>query len=150
MYELLKYIHVVCAIIWVGGAVYIQVLAFRVQRSGDPSLLGRLGPEIEFIGTRVFVPASVILFVAGVALTAQRWSFQQAWISIAMVLWFVSLLVGALFLGPQSKKLGALVATDGPAAPSVAAVSARLFLVSRLELVSFAVIVALMVFKPGV
>ena len=108
-------------------------------------MLGRLGPDIEFIGTRVFVPASVILFLAGVALTAQRWSFQQAWISIAMVLWFVSLLVGALFLGPQSKKLGALVATDGPAAPSVAAVSARLFLVSRLELVSFAVIVALMV-----
>ena len=150
MYDLIKYIHVVAAIIWVGGAVYIQILAYRVQHSDDPSMLARLGPEIGFIGTRVFAPASIILFIAGVLMVLQRWQFQQLWISVAMLLWFVSLLVGILFLGPQSEKLGALVAAEGPASPNVAAKSARLFLVSRLELISFAVIVALMVFKPGI
>ncbi len=149
MYELAKYIHILCAIIWVGGALYVQVLAIRIQRSGDPSVMGRLGPEIEFIGTRVFVPASILLFLAGAFMTSQRWAFSQAWVSIAIVLWLVSVLVGSFYLGPQSKKIGQLVAAEGPGSPAAGALLGRVFLISRLELVSFAVIVALMVFKPG-
>jgi uncharacterized membrane protein len=149
MYELAKYIHILCAIIWVGGALYIQILAIRIQRSSDPSVMGRLGPEVEFIGTRVFVPASILLFLAGAFMTSQRWAFSQAWISIAIVLWLVSVLVGSFYLGPQSKKIGQLVAAEGPGSPGAGALLGRVFLISRLELVSFAVIVALMTFKPG-
>ena len=148
MYDVAKYVHILSAVIWVGGAVYVQLLVLRAQRS-DPTLVGRLGPEIEFIGTRVFIPASILLFVAGLYMTANRWSFSQTWISIAIALWLLSVLVGSLYLGPQSKKIGQLVAAEGPASPAAGVLLARIFLISRLELVSFAVIIALMVFKPG-
>ena len=147
MYDLAKYVHILCAVIWVGGAVYIQLLAIRTQRS-DPTVIGRLGPEIEFIGTRVFVPASILLFIAGLFMTAERWSFSQAWISAAIALWLLSVLVGSFYLGPQSKKIGQLVAAEGPASPAAGALLSRVFLISRVELVSFAVIISLMVFKP--
>jgi uncharacterized membrane protein len=150
MYDLAKYIHILCAIIWVGGAVYVQILAIRIERSSDPSVMGRLGPEVEFIGTRVFVPASIVLLLAGAFMVSQRWAFTQAWISVAIVLWLGSILVGSFYLGPQSKRIGQLVAAEGPASPAAGALLSRVFLISRLELVSFAVIVALMVFKPGV
>ena len=42
-----------------------------------------------------------------------------------------------------------LVAAEGPASPAAGVRLARIFLISRLELVSFAVIIFLMVFKPG-
>ena len=59
MYQLLLFIHIVCAVIWVGGAIYAQLLALRVTRSPDPSELPHLARHIEHIGTRVFLPAAV-------------------------------------------------------------------------------------------
>lgn len=149
MYELIKYVHVLAAITWVGGALYAQLMAIQVQRSSDPDDLAKFGRSAESIGTRVFIPASIVLFAAGAILVAQRWSFSQAWVEIAIVLWLVSLLAGAFYIGPRSKRIGELFETEGPSSVAARTLMARLFLVSRLELVSFAVIVFLMVVKPG-
>jgi len=78
MYQLLLYVHIICAVIWVGGAVYAQLLAYRVARSPDPAELPQLARHIEFIGTRVFLPAALLLFIAGTAMTLQAWSFGKA------------------------------------------------------------------------
>ena len=146
---MIKYVHVLAAITWVGGAFYAQMLALQVQRSTDPDDIPKLGRNAEAIGTRVFLPSAIILFIAGAILVAQRWSFSQAWVSIAIALWLASVLAGALYLGPRSKRIGELFAIEGPSSVAARALLARLFLVSRLELVSFAVIVFLMVVKPG-
>jgi uncharacterized membrane protein len=150
VYDLIKYVHVLAAITWVGGALYAQLMAIQIQRSNDMEDVPKFGRQVESIGTRVFLPASIVLFIAGAILVAQRWSFTQAWVSIAIALWLVSLLLGALYLGPRSKRIGELFAAEGPSSPAARTLVDRLFLVSRIELVSFAVIVFLMVVKPGV
>jgi uncharacterized membrane protein len=150
VYELLLFIHIACAIIWVGGAVTVQLFALRAERSTDPADLPRIGSTAEFIGMRIFLPASLLLFVAGLIMVIQRWSFGDLWVSVSMALWLLSVLVGALYLGPRTGKIAALFAAEGPTSVAGRAGLARLFLVSRLELISFAIIVALMTFKPGV
>jgi uncharacterized membrane protein len=149
MYQLLLFVHIVCAVIWVGGAVYAQMLAFRVTRSGDPSELPRLALHIEYIGSRVFMPAAVLLFVAGAAMTLQAWSFGQTWIAISVALWVLSAVVGAVYLGPRVKRAAELFQAEGPTSQTGRQLIDRLFLVSRLELLWFALIIALMSFKPG-
>jgi uncharacterized membrane protein len=149
VYEALKYIHILAAIVWVGGAFFTQMLAIKATRSGDPADLARTGRDIGIVGGRVFPLASIILLIAGILLVIQRWSFTQAWIAIALVLWLASLLSGVLYLGPQAARIGELFAAEGPTSVAAQARLSRVFLVSRLELVSFAVIVFLMVFKPG-
>lgn len=147
MYEVLLFVHIACAIIWVGGAIYAQLISLQFAEPADRPRLGR---AFEHIGTRVFVPASVLLFIAGLAMTAQRWSFSDLWINVSMLLWLVSLLAGALYLGPRLKRAAALFESEGPSSVAAIALSDRILLVSRLELLSFAIIVALMVFKPAV
>jgi uncharacterized membrane protein len=149
MYQLLLFVHIVCAVIWVGGAFYAQLLAFRVNRSPDPSELPRLARHIEFIGSRVFAPAALLLFVAGVGMTLQAWSFGQTWIAVAVALWILSAVTGAVYLGPRVKRAAELFEAEGPTSQTGRELIDRLFLVSRLELVSFALIIALMTFKPG-
>jgi uncharacterized membrane protein len=149
VYQLLLFIHVICAVIWVGGAFYAQLLAFRVTRSPDPAELPRLARHIEYIGTRVFLPAAVLLFVAGTAMTLQAWSFGQTWIAVSVALWVLSAVVGAVYLGPRVKRAAELFEAEGPTSQAGRGLLDRLFLVSRLELVGFAVIIALMTFKPG-
>lgn len=149
MYDVLKYIHILAAVVWVGGALTSQVFAMRAQRSSDPLDLVRMGRWIEYVGLRVFAPASLVLIVAGVLMTIDRWSFGQLWISISLGLWFLSFLVGILYLGPNSKRVAALFEAEGPTSPAGVALRSRLFLLARIELVFFLVIIAMMVFKPG-
>ena len=149
MYNLLLYVHIVCGVLWVGGAVTLQVLAVMASRSSDSSDLPRVGHYAERVGTLVFIPASLILFIAGVVMVLQAWSFGQLWVAVAVVLWIASALTGAIYLGPRAKKVGQLFQAEGPESAAGRATLNQVFLVSRLELVSFAVIIAMMVFKPG-
>jgi uncharacterized membrane protein len=148
-YSVLLFVHVVCAIIWVGGAFALQLLAFLVSRTGDQLELARLLRYFELIGSRVFVPVATLLFVAGAAMTLQAWSFGRTWIAVSVTLWVLSAVAGAAYLGPRAKRVGDLFNAEGPSSEAGRALMDRLFLVSRLELVSFAIIIALMVFKPG-
>lgn len=148
-YSVLLFVHIVCAVIWVGGAFAIQLLAFLVSRTGDQLELVRLMRYFELIGSRVFVPVATLLFVAGAAMTLQAWSFGKAWIAVSVALWVLSAVAGAVYLGPRAKRVGELFNAEGPSSEAGRALMNRLFLVSRLELVSFAIIIALMVFKPG-
>jgi uncharacterized membrane protein len=150
-YNTLLFVHIVCAIIWVGGAVFAQLLVIRAERSDDPIDLVRTGKSIEFIAQRVFIPSSILLFIAGAWMVVDGpWEFEQAWVAIAIVLWLASALVGSLYLGPTTKKVAEIFEREGPTSAAGVALMKRAFLVSRLELASFAVIVFLMVFKPGV
>src|SRR5262245_27300363 len=149
MYQVLLFVHVICAVIWVGGAAYAQLLAIRVTRSSDQSELPQLARHFEFIGSRVFAPAAILLFLAGVGVTIQSWSFGKAWIAAAIALWIVSVVLGAVYLGPRVKRAAELFEAEGPTSTAGRELLDRLFLISRLELISFAVIIALMTFKPG-
>jgi uncharacterized membrane protein len=148
VYELLKYIHILAAMVWVGGAFTLQIYGMYVARSGDQTAIARFGRDVSVVGGRVFPVASIVLLIAGVLMVLQRWSFGQAWIVIALTLWVASLLAGVLYIGPRSGKVGELFAAD-PNSAEARTLMGQVFLVARLELVSFAVIVFLMVFKPG-
>jgi uncharacterized membrane protein len=149
MYQLFLYVHLVCAVIWVGGAVYAQLLALRVTGSPDASELPHLARHIESIGTRVFLPAALLLFVSGSAMTLQAWSFGQTWIAVSVALWVLSAVVGAVYLGPRVKRAAELFEAEGPTSHVGRELLDRLFMVSRLEIIGFAVIIGLMTFKPG-
>jgi uncharacterized membrane protein len=148
VYDVVKYVHILCAIIWVGGAAYSQVLGVLVARSPDPTDIPKLANNFAKIGTMVFLPASLLLFLAGLFLTINRWSFQQTWISIAIALWLVSVIMGAVYTGPRLPKMASAFETEGPTSGTGLGILRRILLVSRAELVMLFVIVGLMVFKP--
>lgn len=150
MYQVLVYIHIVCAVIWVGGSFFAQLLALRAQRASDPMVLPMIGRQLEYLGMRVFLPAAILLFIAGAAMVIQNYSFGQTWVAVSMGLWLLSILAGALYIGPRTKRIAELFESEGPSSPAARGLLGKVFLVSRLELVAFAVILVMMVFKPGV
>ena len=149
-YELLKTIHVLFAVIWVGGAATTQVLATRLSRANEPGRMAAFAKDIEFVGTRVFMPASLIVLAAGIWMVADSgWNFTDLWIVFGLIGIAFSATVGAAFLGPESGRIGRLIETKGPEDAEVTARLNRIFLVSRVELVILLLIVVNMVVKPG-
>jgi uncharacterized membrane protein len=149
-YEWLLFFHIAAAIVWLGGGVAIQVLAIRANRTDDPARMTTIAHEAEWFGTRIFLPSSLLVLVLGIILTIDGpWDFGQTWIVLALIGYGLSFVTGAAFLGPESGRIGKLLAAEGPDSPAVRARIQRIFLVSRIELVLLYLIVLDMVVKPG-
>lgn len=56
LYDWLKFGHTLMAIIWVGGAIAIQVIAMRIVGQNDPVKRAGFAGDVEFVGTRIFTP----------------------------------------------------------------------------------------------
>jgi len=149
LYDWLKFGHVLMAIVWVGGALSLQLLASRIQAKGDRKQLYELTEHIEFIGTRVFTPASLLLLILGIWMVfIGPWNFGMVWIDLGIAMFVYSFVSGAFYLGPQIRRTRLLAEREGVDSDQVSILIGRIFLVSRIELVFRVLIVLDMVLKP--
>ncbi|HZT16731.1 MAG TPA: hypothetical protein VFA19_12375 [Gaiellaceae bacterium] len=148
-YQTWKALHVLMAIVWVGGALMIQLLALQILRSHEGERIAGFAKDVEVIGMRVFVPASLILVVLGFVLVHQGHWRYHFWIVVALVVWALSFVSGAAFLGPESGRIGRLIEERGGVDGEVRMRIERLLLHSRVELLLIALIAMDMVLKPG-
>jgi uncharacterized membrane protein len=152
-YNAFKFVHVLCAVIWVGGALTVQVYALLALRTQDPVRIAAFARDTEFVGTRIFIPSSLILLVSGILTiheSSGAWSFDQGWVQFGLVIILLSIAVGAAYLGPESGRIAKATDAQGVESPEVQARIQRIFLVSRIELVLLMLVVFDMVVKPGI
>ena len=149
-YEFLLFAHIAMAAIWVGGGVAIQFFALRIMKATDPMRMADFGQDVEWVGNRVFIPASGLAVVSGVLLVIESdfWGFGDDWIVIGLILFGITFLAGALFFGPESGRLGKLAETEGPTSPAVQAKMQRLLALSRADLMVLFMIIFVMATKP--
>lgn len=148
-YEIYLTFHVLMAVVWLGGGLAISVLGWRMSLERNAAAMASFGRNVEWVGTRVFTPASLILLVLGFLLIHEGgWSYSSLWIGLALVLYAVTFLTGLLFLGPQSGKLAETMSEHGPESPETRARLRRILFVSRLDLVTLFTIAGVMLVKP--
>ena len=151
LYEFLVFVHVLMVVAWVGGDIAIQVLAVRAARAKDPVRMAGLTADAEWMGLRVFMPASLMLLAFGIwAGLEGDWDFGAAWISIGFAAFLFSFFLGMAFLGPESGRIKTMIQERGLEDPEVARRTGRILLFSRIELVILIVAIWAMVTKPGV
>jgi uncharacterized membrane protein len=150
-YELLLFVHISMAALWVGGAAMMQFFGLRAMRATDPMRLVDIGQDIEWIGNRVLIPAAALAVVSGVLMVIDSdvWGFGDDWIIIGIVLFAITFLAGALFFGPESGRLGKLAAAEGPTSPAVLAKLQRLLALTRADLMLLFLIIFVMSVKPS-
>jgi uncharacterized membrane protein len=148
-YELLKTVHVLAAVVWVGGATATQVFAIRANRSDDPNKLAGFSRDAEWIGMRVFLPMSLLLVATGFGMIGDADLDFETWIVIGLAVWLASVVTGAAFLGPESGRIAAVVEREGPTSPEAMRRIRRIFVISRIELLLLMIVVVDMVVKPG-
>jgi uncharacterized membrane protein len=146
-YTFLLFVHVSLAVIWVGGSLMMQFFGIRASMSGDRARMATLGQDIEWIGQRVFVPASLLAFASGILLVVESdfFGFGDDWIVIGLALYATTFLVGLLFLGPEAGRVGKLQAEGSPAAGPR---TMRLIFLARLDLVLLFAMIYDMTVKP--
>ena len=145
--EIYLFLHVLSAIVWVGGSVLIQVFGARAGRSGDQARILTFAKDMEVAG-RIFTVAGFSAALWGILMVVdiEVYDWDQAWITIGLTGVVVSAVLGAAFFAPQTRKLIAqLEGGDGGAAATMR----RIVVVSQAELLLLLVVVWAMTAKPG-
>jgi uncharacterized membrane protein len=150
-YKWLLAFHILFAVVWVGSNTAIQIFVIRARLAGADRLV-YFAKEIEWYGTRVLIPASLTLVVLGFLLLNESdgaWDLGQGWVLFGFVVWVLSFIVGAGYLGPESGRLSKMAEERSPEDPEYQRRIARIFVVSRIELLLLILVVLDMTVKPG-
>jgi uncharacterized membrane protein len=148
-YFVFKMLHVGAAVIWVGGGLFITIIAILAELANDDDQLLQIGHWAENVAGRLFPVMSFVVLGFGIAMTSNGdIPYNQFWLIFGLVAWALSAATGILFLGPESKRLNRAAAEHGPKAPEVQARLRRILLVVRVDVALMFLIVFDMVAKP--
>lgn len=149
LYEGLLAVHILAAVVWVGGGTALQIMGTRIRATGDGAAMAMFSHQAEWIGMKVFMPISIVQLASGIWLVLETgYGFGEFWVAFGIFGILSSAIVGATYLGPQSGKLGTLAQTKGFDDPETQAVLERVVLVSRIELAILFLVVLDMAIKP--
>ena len=150
-YKTFMTIHVLSAIVWLGGGFMITAQAERAKRASKDEDLVAVAISADYWATHLFIPVSLVLLVCGFGMIGTgHLGFSHPFIDIGLVGWVVSFAIGAGFLGPQSGQVKTLAAaSNGAATPEILGRVDRILMVARIDMVILLAVAAVMVIQPG-
>ncbi len=99
LYDWLMLVHIIAAMIWLGGLVALIVLATQAVRSGESDVVARFVANLRVTGLLLFLPAMALVLGLGIWMVfdSSAWSFAQGWIRLSLTLFAAAFVVGAVF-----------------------------------------------------
>ena len=148
-YEVLVFLHIAFAIVWLGSGFLLQVLGFKADASRDVVRIQGLLDDADWAANRLFIPSSLVVLVLGILATIEGpWTFGDLWIVLGLVGYGMTFLTGVAFISPQVHRVSTVMERDGGMSQAAMAEVRKLFLIGRVDLVVLFTVVAVMAFKP--
>ncbi|MFN2525663.1 MAG: DUF2269 family protein [Actinomycetota bacterium] len=148
-YDILLYLHVSSAIIWLGAGLLTIVLQERAFRSGDAGEVLRGFQDEGWLAPRLFIPAALSTLVLGVLLVIEGdWGFTTPWILIGLGGFATTFITGIAFLKPTGERIAEIISRDVRLSPAVVAEARRRLMVGRIDIAILFTVVFDMAVKP--
>ena len=148
LYEFLKFVHVLLAIVAVGFNASYGIWIARAAREREHELHVLKG--VKFLDDRIANPAYGGLLALGLWMVViGPYDITTGWILAALVLYVIVTGLAITLYSPTLRRQIALLETGGGGSPEFAALARRAGVVGPLLGVLVVAIVFLMVVKPG-
>jgi uncharacterized membrane protein len=150
-YYWLKAVHVIAAVMWVGGSVMLTLLGLMTIAERDPIRMAQFARQVSFLGARYFPLLSLMVVGFGFWMVENGflpWTYSMTWIQIGIAGWAASFVIGAGYLGPHASRLARLLESRPPEDAEVQSLIRRILLVARIDAVLLLFIVFDMTAKP--
>ena len=148
-YEIILFLHILAAIVWIGGGLALQILGVWAEQTRNGPFRQALGESTDWLAKRLFIPSSLAALLFGVLLTIEGpWTFDTLWVDLGLIGFAASFVTGILFLKPEGERIGRAIAAHGPESSTARKRIRRLGIVERFQLVILVLVTAAMSIKP--
>jgi uncharacterized membrane protein len=148
-YDVLLFLHISFAIVWIGSGTLFHILGFRADRVQDENAFRRIIDDLVALSNLLFVPSALLVLVLGILLTIEGpWSFTDLWIVLGLVGFGLTFVTGSFWIGPQSKRIKTVMERDGGMSAEAYALARRMMLFARLDYAVLFAVVFDMAVKP--
>jgi uncharacterized membrane protein len=147
----LHLVHVLAAMVWVGGGLMLSLIGLRARSSPDPRALTEFASFLPYVGIRVLMPAVILVLLTGVSLVFadSEWHFSQLWVLLALGLFALAFAIGGVYLSRIGIQLARIAGAGDQGAAGGTALLNRWLAGYGLVMVVLLIAVWDMVFKPG-
>ena len=148
LYDLLQFIHVTAAIVWIGGSVALTVLHARLAGRLDGDSIAILRSQSARLGGLLFGPAAITTLLAGIGMVAVSGMGGQLWVTWGLIVVFASLVLSGGFIRRVAGRLTTLVTSPQSDAAVIDSYRTRLGMLNAFNLLLLLSAVWAMVVKP--
>ena len=148
LYLLLKFVHVVGAILWVGGASILTLLVVILDRRGDDQATLTGVSYVALLGNKVFAPMGMVVILLGLILAWLGGYGFTAWTVLSAAIVACTFLLGAMVLGPTCERTVRIWQDTGDHELCIG-MGRRVLRLVKLDIAGQFAIISLMVLKPG-
>jgi uncharacterized membrane protein len=156
-YDIIKVLHIACAIIGFGGVLLNGVYAAKASKRTPAEALAVT--EVNFAVSNIaeyFIYATILLGFGVVGMSDKVWSFSQTWVWLSLVLAVVGIGISHGLLKPRVKAYietqREIAAAGAPSPDQSATLKQRMNAIAPISMVLDLILVAIllmMVFKWG-
>jgi hypothetical protein len=147
IYKLFVVLHILAVVVGIGATMLNGVYAAKARQAGGPGAgaIMKANFEVTTLAEKVIYLIPVFGILAVLA-SHDLWDFSDTWIWLSLVLYVVALGIAHGVMMPNGKKMLA-----GPSGPEEAAAIGKRLATGGMALnLLVVVLIALMVWKPGV
>jgi uncharacterized membrane protein len=148
LYTPFKFLHILGAIVWIGGVIAVNIINVRVAREKEPSLLASLARQSSFFGAAVLGPAAGVTLLAGIVMIAVSGLGVPLWVIWGLAAIVVSIGLGATLIRRAGGALSEAATVAKPGDQRVPALQRRLATLNLVNVLVLLSAVWAMVFKP--
>jgi uncharacterized membrane protein len=146
-YDILKYVHILAAIVAVGANLTYGVWSVRARR--EPAHLGYTIKGIQLLDNRIANPSYGVLFLTGVAMVIIGGIGLKLWVIVAVVLFGAIAVIGFAYFTPLVRRQLALVDAGDTSSPEFERLARRNAMIGPILGLLVLIILAMMVFQPS-
>jgi uncharacterized membrane protein len=114
VYTLFKFLHIVGAIVWIGGVISVNIISVRIAREKDGAALAAMSRQSRFYGMAIIGPAAGLTLLAGIVMIAVSGLSIPLWVAWGLAAILVSMGLGATLIRRAGEELSQLAATATP------------------------------------
>lgn len=146
-YLIVKYLHVVTAICWVGGGVILFFAGLMADRRKDDTGTSNVLKLVVILSPIWFIPMSLLTLIFGLIMAFAYNLWSEAWIILGLLGFLATFCIGLFVLKPTSEKFTAHY--EAGRASEAKAEGMKMLTVSKFDYVLLFAVIFDMVVKPG-
>jgi len=148
-YGILKVVHVLSVVVWIGGATALAAVTARLIRARDRATLAALLPHSIRFGQTMGGPSSVLVLLTGIAMViVGKIGFRPLWVSWGFMGILLHFVFGAVVMRKRTMHLAAALSATPPDDARIAAAGRSVRVGTLIYLLIMTSVIVVMVLKP--